>query len=150
MCAESACTWSPSCSLRWSDHKCAEDFDEDRHHPPSPRVDRDTMHASSAYSIPQIARRTHSSAVSGPTFDGCSCRWTRSASMPASLLNLSSTMRSIAAKNTLNSMVVTLGQQYNVGEKTTVILYTSYINRYAGTPDRNKTKTFLVHMLSSH
>ena len=32
---------------------------------PSPRVDRDTMHASSAYSIPQIARRTHSSAVSG-------------------------------------------------------------------------------------
>ena len=63
----------------------------------------DTMHASSAYSIPQIARRTHSSAVSGPTFDGCSCRWTRSASMSASLLNLSSTMRSIGAKNTLNS-----------------------------------------------
>ena len=70
---------------------------------PSPRVDRDTMHASSAYSIPQIARCTHSSAVSGPTSDGCSCRWTRPASMPASLLNLSSTMRSIAAKNTLNS-----------------------------------------------
>ena len=70
---------------------------------PSPRVDRDTMHASSAYSIPQIARRTHSSAVSGPTFDGCSCRWTRSASMSASLLNLSSTMRSIAPKNTLNN-----------------------------------------------
>ena len=38
---------------------------------PSPRGDRDTMHASSAYSTPQIARRTHSSAVSGPTFDGC-------------------------------------------------------------------------------
>ena len=70
---------------------------------PSPRVDCDTMHASSAYSIPQIARRTHSSAVSGPTFDGYSCRWTGSASMPASLLNLSSTMRSIVAKNTLNS-----------------------------------------------
>ena len=29
-------------------------------------------------------------------------------------------------------MVVTLGQQYNVGEKPTVILYT-YINRHAGT-----------------
>ena len=35
-------------------------------------------------------------------------------------------------------MVVTLSQQYNVGEKPTVILYT-YINRHAGTP--NKTKT---------
>ena len=30
-------------------------------------------------------------------------------------------------------MVVTLGQQYNVGEKSTVILYT-FINRHAGTP----------------
>ena len=30
-------------------------------------------------------------------------------------------------------MVVTLGQQYNVGEKSTVILYT-YINHHAGTP----------------
>ena len=29
-------------------------------------------------------------------------------------------------------MVITLGQQYNVGEKPTVILYT-YINRHAGT-----------------
>ena len=34
-------------------------------------------------------------------------------------------------------MVVTLGQQYNVGEKPTVILYT-YINRHAGTPDRHQ------------
>ena len=32
-------------------------------------------------------------------------------------------------------MVVTLGQQYNVGEKPTVILYT-YINRHAA-PDRH-------------
>ena len=70
---------------------------------PSPRGDRDTMHASSAYNIPQIARRTDSSAVSGPTFDDCSCWWIRSASMPASLLNLYSATRSIAAKNTLNS-----------------------------------------------
>ena len=33
-------------------------------------------------------------------------------------------------------MVVTLGQQYNIGEKPTVILYTYYVNRYAGTPYR--------------
>ena len=65
---------------------------------PSPRGDRDTMHASSAYSTPQIARRTHFSDVSGPTFDGCSCRWIRSASMLASLLNISRTTRSITAK----------------------------------------------------
>ena len=36
-------------------------------------------------------------------------------------------------------MVITLGQQYNVGEKPTVILYT-YINRHAGTPTKGKTK----------
>ena len=35
-------------------------------------------------------------------------------------------------------MTVTLGEQYNVGEKPTVTLYT-YINRHAGTP--NKTRT---------
>ena len=34
-------------------------------------------------------------------------------------------------------MVVTLGQQYNVGEKSTVILYT-YINRHAGTPNKKQ------------
>ena len=32
-------------------------------------------------------------------------------------------------------MVVRLGQQYNIGEKTTVILYT-YVNRHAGTPEK--------------
>ena len=38
-------------------------------------------------------------------------------------------------------MVITLGQQYNVREKPTVILYT-YINRHAGTPNKNsKNKT---------
>ena len=37
-------------------------------------------------------------------------------------------------------MVVPLGQQYNIGEKPTVILY-SYINRHAGTPEKTaKTK----------
>ena len=34
-------------------------------------------------------------------------------------------------------MVVTLGQQYNVGENPTVILYT-YINRHARTPEKHK------------
>ena len=37
-------------------------------------------------------------------------------------------------------MVVTLGQQYNVGEKPTVILYT-YINRHAEPPSITKRKT---------
>ena len=32
-------------------------------------------------------------------------------------------------------MVVTLGHQYNIGEKPTVMLYTS-TNRHAGTPDK--------------
>ena len=34
-------------------------------------------------------------------------------------------------------MVVKLSQQYNVGEKSTVILCT-YINRYTGTPDKKQ------------
>ena len=34
-------------------------------------------------------------------------------------------------------MVVTLGQQYNIGEKPTVILHT-YINRHAGTPEKQR------------
>ena len=51
------------------------------------RGDRDTMHAST-YNAPRIARHTHSSTISGPTFDGCSCRRTRSASMSAPSLNL--------------------------------------------------------------
>ena len=38
-------------------------------------------------------------------------------------------------------MEITLGQQYNVGEKPTFILYTYIINRHAGTPDKNKTQT---------
>ena len=36
-------------------------------------------------------------------------------------------------------MAVTLGQQYNIGEKPTVILCTS-INRHARTPSKTKTK----------
>ena len=34
-------------------------------------------------------------------------------------------------------MVVTLGQQYDIGEKPTVILY-SYINRHAETPEKQR------------
>ena len=34
-------------------------------------------------------------------------------------------------------MVVTLGQQFDIGEKPTVILYT-YINRHAGTPEKQR------------
>ena len=37
-------------------------------------------------------------------------------------------------------MVVTLGQQYNIGEKPTVILYT-YINRHAGTPEKQRRQS---------
>ena len=43
-------------------------------------------------------------------------------------------------------MVVTLGRQYNVGEKLTVILYT-YIDRHAGTPDK-KQKNVVVQNLN--
>ena len=42
-------------------------------------------------------------------------------------------------------MVVTLGQQYNVGEKPTVVLHT-YIDRHAGTPKETLTnKNIVVH-----
>ena len=34
-------------------------------------------------------------------------------------------------------MIVTLGQQYNIGEKPTVILY-AYINRHAVTPEKQR------------
>ena len=45
-------------------------------------------------------------------------------------------------------MVVTLGQQYIIGEKPTIILYT-YINRHARTPEnseknKNKKKTWYI------
>ena len=40
-------------------------------------------------------------------------------------------------------MVVTLGQLYDIGEKPTVMLYT-YINRHAGTPDKNKNMVVCV------
>ena len=35
---------------------------------------------------------------------------------------------------------VTLGQQYNIGEKPTIILYTYIINRHAGTPEKQLFK----------
>ena len=47
-------------------------------------------------------------------------------------------------------MVVPLGQQYNIGEKPTVILY-SNINRHAGTPEKTaKTKQLLLCVTSSN
>ena len=39
------------------------------------------------------------------------------------------------------AMVVTLGQQYNIGEKPTVILYTTYINRHAGTRKKQRKQS---------
>ena len=48
-------------------------------------------------------------------------------------------------------MVVTLGQQYNVGEKSAVIVYctltTDDIDRHAGTPDRHQkqNRSNVVH-----
>ena len=37
-------------------------------------------------------------------------------------------------------VVVTLGQKYNVGEKPTLIILYTYINRRAETPSKTKTK----------
>ena len=38
-------------------------------------------------------------------------------------------------------MVVTLGQQYNIGEKPTVVILYTYINRHAGTtPEKQRKK----------
>ena len=46
-------------------------------------------------------------------------------------------------------MVVTLGQQYNVEEKPTVVILYTYINRHAGTPEeQQKQKHFKVHISS--
>ena len=41
-------------------------------------------------------------------------------------------------------MVVTLGQQFNIGEKPTVVLYTYIINRHAGTPEKKRNKNIVV------
>ena len=47
-------------------------------------------------------------------------------------------------------MEITLGQQYNVGEKPTVILYI-YINRHAGTPEKTvKTNNKKCSSTPSH
>ena len=48
-------------------------------------------------------------------------------------------------------MVVTLSQQqYNVGEKPTVLLYTYITNRHAGTPEKQKkNKNNVVHLSSN-
>ena len=41
-------------------------------------------------------------------------------------------------------MVIILSQQYNTGEKPSVMLYT-HINRHAGTPNKTKNKSIVVH-----
>ena len=47
-------------------------------------------------------------------------------------------------------MVVTLGQQYNnIGEKSTVILYT-YINRHAETPEKQQKRKHCINSTSSN
>ena len=43
-------------------------------------------------------------------------------------------------------MVVTLGQQHNIREKPTVILYT-FINRYAGPPSITKQKAKMQYIV---
>ena len=46
-------------------------------------------------------------------------------------------------------MQITLGQQFNVGEKPTVILYI-YINRHAGTPENIENKPETMEYTPSH
>ena len=95
-CREIGMHGSPSCSLGWSGQMRPRLATKTAIIRSNPRGDRDTMLASSAYNTPQIARHTHSSAVPGPAWDGCSCRWVRSASMSASSQNRSSATRSIS------------------------------------------------------
>ena len=40
-------------------------------------------------------------------------------------------------------VVVTLGQQYNIGEKVTAVLYAYIINRHAGTPEKQRNKNIV-------
>ena len=47
----------------------------------------------------------------------------------------------MAFKRAPDGIIVSLGRQYNTA---TVILY-AYINRNAGTPDKNQTKTLMYH-----
>ena len=44
-------------------------------------------------------------------------------------------------------VVVTLGQQYNIGEKPIVIMYTTYINRHAGTQKNIEKKNGTSNMV---
>ena len=90
--AESACTWSQSCSLRDGQTKCAEDFDRDRDHPLQPaRRSRHHAHVVSIQHPPNSTPHTFECRFrSGPTLNGCCCccRGARSASMFASSLNI--------------------------------------------------------------
>ena len=46
-------------------------------------------------------------------------------------------------------VVLPLGQQYNIGEKPTVILYT-YIDRQAGTPEKQRKQKHIPGSTSSN
>ena len=76
----------------------------------SPCDDRETMQASSTYSIPYIVRRTWSIAGSGPIDVGDFFRGTSSARTSFSL-NLWRTTVSTTAKNTLNNSLLHLPTQ---------------------------------------
>ena len=52
--------------------------------------------------------------------------------------------------STGSPMVVTLGQQYNIGEKPTVILLYTNINHHAGTPNKRKTMKYIIKQGSSN
>ena len=45
-------------------------------------------------------------------------------------------------------VVVTLGRQYNSGEKLTVVLYTYIINRHAGTPEKQPNKNIVCIVIT--
>ena len=44
-------------------------------------------------------------------------------------------------------MQITLGQQYNVGEKPTVMLYI-YINRHVGTPEKHQKQKTMQYTIT--
>ena len=62
-------------------------------------------------------------------------------------LQIQNPFNDMAFKRVRSPMIVTLGQQYNIGVKPTVILYT-YINRHAGTPEKQRRqKSTLSNMV---
>ena len=101
----------------------------------SPCGDRETMQASSAYSMPHTSRRTQSIAGSGPIDVGGSFRCTSSARMAGSSLNLWRTTVSTAAKKMLN----------NSGDSThSCRSPCSTSNQSEQTPSSGRTQAFIL------